>query len=220
MIITIDGPSSSGKGTIAKKLAEKLHYLYLDTGAMYRALTYYCLREGIDIFDEQAVMEVVETVQFAFDANFDVYINGENVMAKIRTDEISKLTSQPVSTYIGVRERIVTKEREIAQEQGNIIIDGRDSGTVVFPQADVKFFISASLLERAKRRSLQNKALQQTTDYATVIDELAKRDQDDIMRTISPLRIARDAHVVDTTKMDVQATVEYVYDYVLKMQQR
>jgi cytidylate kinase len=212
LIITVDGPASSGKGTIAKALAKKLGYVYLDTGAMYRALTYYCLSKKIDVFDEGAVEDALMAVDLTFDRDFSIYLNGEDVSEKIRTDEISALTSVPVSTYARVREGIVAKERAIAEAVPHIIIDGRDSGTVVFPHADLKLFISASLDERALRRARQNKAFSQTTDVSQIANELAARDLDDIRRTISPLRIAQGGIIVDTTKLDVSETLELVYN--------
>jgi len=220
LIITVDGPASSGKGTVAKKLAEMLQYVYLDTGAMYRALTYYCLSHAIDVFDEAAVSQALDQVDLSFDNAFGIYINGENVSEKIRTDEISSLTSRAVSTYAGVRSGIVEKERTIASQVGDIIVDGRDSGSVVFPTAHIKFFISASLQARAQRRADQNVSLGQTTDVQIIASELAKRDQDDIMRPISPLCIPDGAIIVDTTNMDIQQTVDYVYNIVLEKQQK
>jgi len=211
LIITVDGPGSSGKGTITKRIAKKLGYVYLDTGAMYRCLTYYCLSQPIDIWDEVAVSNALANIDIAFDKDGTVYLNGEDVSEAIRTDEISAMTSDPISTYRVVREGIVEKERVIAAEADNIIVDGRDSGSVVFPEADIKLFISASLAERAKRRAQQNEGLGQNTDPRVIADELARRDQSDIMRASSPLVIPRGAIVVDTTNMSVEQTLAHIY---------
>jgi len=211
LIITIDGPASSGKGTIAKKLATKLGYVYLDTGAMYRALTYYCLEHHIDVFNEELVCRTLDALDISFDTAFAVYVNGEDVSKFIRTDKISSLSSSPVSTYACVRAGIVEKERAIARAVDDIIVDGRDSGSVVFPAAECKFFISASLNERAKRRDLQNVGLGAATDIMRIRTELAKRDRDDMTRPIAPLVIPIGAIVVDTTRLSVDETVAYVY---------
>jgi len=213
LIITIDGPASSGKGTLAKQLAEKLNFIYIDTGGMYRALTYYCLTHNIDVYNEQAVSKALPEIAITLDEKRNIYVNDENVTTKIRTDEISRLTSNPVSTYKAVREGIVQKEREMAQNT-DIIVDGRDSGTVVFPQAEFKFFISAALHERARRRHLQNVSLKQASEYQTIMAELAKRDRDDILRPLSPLQIATDGIVVDTTDLSAEEALEYVYSYI------
>ena len=213
MIITIDGPASSGKGTIAKMLAKKIGYTYIDTGAMYRALTYFCLKEEIDVFDEVRVSAALSNVKITFDSYGDIFVNDENVTSLIRTDEISRLTSQPVSVYEKVREGIVEQERLFAQ--GNdVVVDGRDSGTVVFPEANYKFFVSASLEERAQRRYQQNIEFGHKSDYNEILNELAKRDRNDIMRSISPLRIAKDGIVVDTTKMNTEQTLDYIYGII------
>ena len=213
MIITIDGPASSGKGTLAKALAKKIGFVYLDTGAMYRAVTFYCLQRNIDVFDEAAVVAAIKDVEISFDKKRDIYLNGENVTVEIRTDDISSLTSNPVSTYQGVRDGIVELERTYAKNT-NIIIDGRDSGTVVFPDADIKLFISASLKERAMRRYKQNIDLGLETTYNAVLMDLAFRDKNDILRAISPLRIPKNSIIIDTTALDLESAFNHVYDVV------
>lgn len=215
MIITIDGPASSGKGTLAKKLAEKINYIYLDTGAMYRALTLYCLTNNIDINDEAKVVSALSQAEITFDENRDVYLGGANVTEAIRADEVSMITSSHVSRYEQVRMAIVEKEREIAQGN-NIIVDGRDSGTVVFPDAELKLFISAALPTRAMRRYKQNLELGLPSDYDEVLAELARRDRNDILRPIGPLLIAPDAIVVDNTNMDATTALAHVYELVQK----
>lgn len=211
--IAVDGPSSSGKGTISKLLAQACNFIYLDTGAMYRALTYYCVTQEIDLQDEAMIIQALQTINIEFDADNQVFIDGVNVSLEIRTNEISKLTSQIISQYAEVRKIMVQKQRQYA-EQSSIIVDGRDIGTVAFPNADYKFFISASLPERARRRNLQNKQQGSSETLQETEQALAQRDYNDITRTNSPLLLATDSKVIDTTNDSVEQTLQKLTGYL------
>ncbi|GBU11167.1 cytidylate kinase [Erysipelotrichaceae bacterium] len=213
IVIAIDGPASSGKGTIAKKLSIELGYVYLDTGAMYRALTFFCLENNIEVENEQAVIDAANLAEIDFDINGKTMLNGVDVTQKIRTPEVNALVSAVISLYAGVREIMVQKQR-IYGENNNIVVDGRDVGTVIFPSAAVKLFISASLRERAMRRAQQNKENGLPGTFAENIELLALRDFTDMNRKVSPLRIAENAIVVDSTTMTVEQTLQNVITLV------
>lgn len=214
MIIAIDGPAGSGKSTVAKRAASQLGFHYLDTGAMYRALAVCALETGTDIDNESALVELCKNHPISFGYTegdvlpSKVFIDDVDVSQKIRTPRIDKAVS-PVSAHVRVREALVAQQRVIAQES-DYVVEGRDIGTAVFPQAEVKIFIKASPEERARRRALQNKARGMEDDYQTIYDAILKRDEADTNRAVSPLRPADDATIIDTTNMTLKEVVESV----------
>ena len=164
--IAIDGPSAAGKSTIAKMVAKKENFIYIDTGAMYRSVAFYCIKNHIDLNDEQAVEQAISNIQIRLTADNKVYLNDEDVSLQIRTDEVS-LGASCVSKYQAVRTFLVDEQRKMA-ETGNVILDGRDIGTVVLPHADLKIYQIASVETRAKRRYLENKERGLEADLETI----------------------------------------------------
>lgn len=205
--ICLDGPSGSGKSTLAKKIAKALDITYLDTGAMYRALTYYCLDRGFDANDEQAVTEALAT--FKLEVHGDVItVNGEDVSGQIRAEVISQHVSA-VSSYEKVRTEMVSIQRRIAANQG-IVMDGRDIGTVVLPDANYKFFLTASPEERARRRFIEQQLKGVDVTFETILEDMILRDHKDSTRALSPLKAAEDARIIDTTLLTLDQVVEVI----------
>ncbi|MDD2432333.1 MAG: (d)CMP kinase [Clostridia bacterium] len=212
MQITIDGPAGAGKSTIAKMLADKLGFLYIDTGAMYRAITYTALQRKISLDDEVALVKLttatnIDMVQQA-NGKQKIYCNGVDVTKAIREPVISKNVSQ-VAAHSKVRQELVKMQRELAQEH-DVVMDGRDAGTVILPQANCKIFLTASLEERAKRRYLELKERGYNQDFALVKTDLVKRDNYDQNRKASPLIPAPDAVIVDTTYLNLTEVVQEI----------
>lgn len=209
MQIAIDGPAGSGKSTVARLLAKRLGYLYIDTGAMYRALTLKALRAGLPLDDEGQIANLLtETKLELLPAEETVILlDGEDVSQEIRLPEVNRGVS-PVSALGKVRKILVERQREMAT--ADVVMDGRDIGTVVLPEAQVKIFLSASIRERAKRRRLElaHRGVQVTQEEAEV--DLAYRDQQDASRAIGPLKQADDAILVDTTELSIEEVVERV----------
>lgn len=206
IIVAIDGFSSCGKSTMARALAREVGYVYVDTGAMYRAVALYCYRKGWmspDSMDEQQIAEQVGSIQLEFklrdDGNADMYLNGENVETEIRTLEMSNGASR-VSTLGAVRRELVRQQQLMGLKKG-IVMDGRDIGTVVFPEAELKVFLTASAEVRAQRRMQELLAKGETVVYAEVLANVKERDDRDQNRSESPLRKAHDAKVIDNTDL-------------------
>lgn len=210
MIIAIDGPSGAGKSTVAKLLSKELGFEYIDTGAMYRALAYKAYQQNIDI-NENDIEEMLKTTNITYYDN-QIYLDGENIEKQIREEVISKVSSK-ISALKNVREKMVELQRKIAADK-NVILDGRDIGTIVFPNADYKFFITASMEERAKRRFEQLKANNIEADYKIVLQDIIKRDENDSTRQFSPLRMAEDALLIDTTNLDIQSVIKTIAQYI------
>ena len=213
MIIAIDGPAGSGKSTIAKFIAKNLNYRYIDTGAMYRAVAWSANNEGIDLDDENAVGQWVAELKIEFVANPEgqqVKVNGENTAGLLKNEIVGRGAAK-VAAQKRVREILVAKQKEIGQS-GNVVMDGRDIGTQVFPNAELKFFMDADAEERGKRRYLELKEKNMNVDLENIIAEVKLRDHEDKTRSISPLYPAKDAIEVDTTKF----TIEEVIDQVMK----
>ena len=213
MIVAIDGTAGSGKSTTAKGVAEKLGFLYLDTGAMYRAATAAVLSASIDSDDESAVLDCVETIEIDFDESGRlIFLNGMDVSQTIRGREVTQNVSA-VSAYPRVRKRMVAMQREIAGYR-DFVVEGRDIGTVVFPNADFKFFIVASIEERAKRRQkdLAGLGIEQTVN--DIVKNLKRRDALDSSREVSPLTKSEDAVEVDTTSMTIEQQIDLIVTHV------
>ncbi len=208
MIITIDGPAGSGKSTVARKLAAILEFSYLDTGAMYRAIAYTALQNSTDLSDERALLALAESMDLNLDCgptHTRVRVNGHDVSEAIRTMAVSAATL-PVAKNPGIRAFLVDRQRQIGKKLGSLVSEGRDQGSVVFPQADVKFVLEASLETRAERRCQELEADGENADRSIVMENLAARDRSDAKQW-EPLLSSGMATVIDTTEM---ITVEVV----------
>ena len=214
--IAIDGPAGAGKSTIARKLAAKRGLIYVDTGAMYRTLALHCLRKGVDLNSESAVVEAIRDADVRLtyeDGVQQVILNGENVSAAIRDPKIGGAASC-VSVHGPVRTRMVQMQQELAKET-DVVMDGRDIGTVVLPDAFLKIFLTASPQERARRRAEELRARGEDCDEAEIERKIRERDEQDMNRPISPLRQAEDACLVDTTSLNIEevvACIDELYD--------
>ncbi len=206
--IAIDGPSAAGKSTIADLLAKKFHLTHLDTGAMYRCCAFAAVQQGISLTDEAALSELVKHLDIRFDDNKQVYIGDKNVSVEIRNNDISMAASK-VSAFAGVRKALVAMQQEIAEEKG-YILDGRDIGTVVLPDADVKIYMVASVEARAKRRFNEYVQKGISADYDTICQDIVQRDYQDTHRKESPLKQAEDAIAVDTSNLTIDEVVEKI----------
>ncbi|MFC4760461.1 (d)CMP kinase [Fructobacillus durionis] len=209
--VAIDGPASAGKSTIAKILANQLHYVYVDTGAMYRAITVAAKKAGLSYDDEAGITALLPGITIDFKPGTPVqkvFLNGEEVTEEIRSTEITNNVSL-VSSYAAVRADLVNKQREMT-ESNPVIMDGRDIGTTVLPNAQVKIFLIASVAERAERRYKENKAKGMDVDLETLKKEIEERDYKDSHRAISPLVKAKDAIEVDTTGISIDGVVSKI----------
>lgn len=218
--IAIDGPAASGKSTLGERLAERLGYVYFDTGIMYRAVTWEALRNGIPIEDEEAISDLAKRVRIDLSVptirdgrQFTVTLDGCDVTWEIRRPEVDANVS-PVSAYPGVRASMTKQQRRIA-EKGHIIMAGRDIGTVVMPDADLKIYLDASLEERARRRQIERSSQGRWSSIETIRDEIERRDKVDSSRRVAPLRPAPDSAYLDNTGLTIEETVERAYDLVL-----
>ena len=207
--VAVDGPAGSGKSTVAKEIAKALGILYIDTGAMYRTVGMACLKKGIDPTDEEAVVASLDSLDmkiFPEAGGQRILLDGEDITSRIRTEEIGKAASS-VAAYQKVREKLLEIQQGLAKEQ-SVIMDGRDIGTKVLPDAEVKIYLDASVEERAKRRVGELEAQGKTADLETIREEIAQRDYQDMHRENSPLCRAEDAVNVDTTGLDIPAVTE------------
>lgn len=210
IIISIDGYSSTGKSTVAKQLADWLEYIYVDTGAMYRAVTLFAMEQGLisdGFFDKESLVSKLKEVQISFARNAtsgkaEVCLNGKNVEKYIRNLEVSSFVS-PIATVSEVRAKLVEQQQEMGRKKG-IVMDGRDIGTVVFPDAELKIFMTASAQERAKRRYDELRSRGDEVAYASVLSNVLERDSIDTSRKDSPLVQAKDAIVIDNTETTVE----------------
>lgn len=211
--IAIDGPAGAGKSTIAKGLAKKLNAIYVDTGAMYRAIGLYVLRNGIDKNDEVAVVEAVSTINVSIvfeDGQQVVLLNGENVNGFIRTEEVGMMASG-ISGYAKVREKMVNLQRKLA-ESTDVVMDGRDIGTVVLPNANPKIYLTASARVRAERRAAELEAKGEPADIDTIEKDIIDRDYADMHRAVSPLMKAEDAVEIDSSYMTIEEVQQAIID--------
>lgn len=202
--IAIDGPAGAGKSTIAKIVAEKLGYTYIDTGAMYRAVTYKALRTDIQLEDAAALEEMLRVTEIRLQPSNEgqlVFVDGENVSAPIRSNEVTANVSQ-VAAYANIREILVAMQQQLAA-QGGVVMDGRDIGTHVLPKAELKVFMSASVEERARRRQLDNEKRGIPSTIESLVEEISLRDKKDSEREASPLIQAEDALFLDTTELSI-----------------
>jgi cytidylate kinase len=206
LIIAIDGPSGAGKGTVARALAAALQFQHIDTGAMYRAVAWRALRDGVALGDEAALAAMAEAAMFAF-SDGRVSIDGHDVTSAIRTPEMDAAAAS-VARLPQVRAALVARQRAYG-EAGGVVMEGRDIGTVVFPQADVKLYLDASAEERARRRAQDtaHTASRDQAGVANIAEALAARDQSDRTRTVSPLTLAADAIYLDTTGLSIEDVV-------------
>lgn len=209
--IAIDGPAGAGKSTIAKQLAKSLGLVYVDTGAMYRGLAVYFLREGFSADDEAGISAAVKnaevTIQYE-DGQQQVYLNGENVTAFLRTEETGKMASAS-SVYSAVRAHLLDLQRGLAAKTP-VVMDGRDIGTVILPDAGLKIFLTASVDERARRRILELKEKGEAVDENQIKKDIIERDERDMNRPIAPLKQAEDAIYLDTSDMNIDEVVETI----------
>lgn len=214
IIVAIDGPSGAGKGTVARVVAGRLGYRHIDTGAMYRALAWKALHDGVDLSDEAAVATLGERATFDVEAG-RIGIDGHDVAAAIRTPEMDKASAM-LARHPAVRRALVARQRSYG-DAGGVVMEGRDIGTVVFPRADVKIYLDASPEERARRRAADPAHTSSQTILSDVASALAERDKSDSTRAVSPLSVAPDAVVLDTTGVPIDRVVEQVMALVASL---
>ena len=215
VVIAIDGPAGTGKSTVSRGLARELDARYLDTGAMYRIATLAMLRAGVDLEDPHAIGAAAGvSISVGYDPDVEaVFLDGEDVSAQIRGEDVTRAVSA-VSAVPEVRAHMVRLQQELAAGEGSVVVEGRDIGTVVLPEADVKIFLTASAETRARRRNAQNVAAGLADDYETVLADVRRRDYLDSTRAVSPLRPAADAVIVDTSAMTQDEVIAHLRDLV------
>lgn len=218
-IVTIDGPSGGGKSTVSRALAAKLHFTYLDTGAMYRAVAYQCRRQGMTAEESPQLAELLASLQMELlpplpgGDDVRVLVDGVDIGPELRTPEMGMLASQ-FSALPMVRATLTRLQQEIG-EGGRIVAEGRDTGTVVFPDAAWKFFLDASAEVRAQRRAAQLRSKGESVDEQVLLAQIIKRDKDDRERSLAPLRAAADAIILDSTETPADAVVERMHAHIL-----
>jgi CMP/dCMP kinase len=217
-VIAIDGPAGAGKSTLARLLADILNYRYIDTGAMYRSLTWLILNKGINLNNVNEISKLASEVDICFipgiGSTENIYINGIDVTEEIRSQKVNKNVSK-VARIKGVRKAMVKKQRKLAQN-GKIVMDGRDIASNVLPEADFKFFITASLIERTMRRYQDLKKKNPDITYNEVREDILKRDNIDINRDYSPLKRVKDSILIDTSKMSIKEALEHIINEINK----
>lgn len=210
-IIAVDGPSAAGKSCMSKEISDKLNIVYIDTGAMYRAVALYFIENEVNAENQESVKEALEKINIKFErvnANLRVFLNNEDISDKIRTEKIGMMASK-VSAIPRVRYDMVDRQRKLANDY-SVILDGRDIGSVVFPNADLKIYLTASEEERAKRRLIDLEQKGINTTYEEVLEDIKKRDYNDINKPISPLVKTEDAVLIDTTNMTREEVIDKV----------
>ncbi len=206
--IAIDGPSGAGKSTIARKLAEVLSYVHLDTGSMYRTVAYLCTQKGVDLSAEDEIVELIDSISLEMKPNGEIIVDGKHINDEIRTNEMSMAASK-VSKLEKVRAALVAMQQKIAANKG-YILDGRDIGTVVLTDAEVKIYLTASVEDRAMRRLLQNREKNIESNYEDILEDIKKRDYQDTHRKHSPLKKAEDAYEIDSSNMTLEEVVTQI----------
>lgn len=215
--IAIDGPSGSGKSTVAKKLASKLGFIYVDTGAMYRGIAFFCIENNVDLQSEVEVNNALEQISLKIDyvnGSQHILLNKEDVTIKIRTQKVAKAASN-VATYKNIRNKLVDMQRKLAAEN-NVIMDGRDIGTNVLKNADLKIYLDASSYTRALRRQKELKEMGVDSDVTNLKKEIDQRDHDDKTRELNPLTRAKDAVYLDSSNLGIDEVVNTIYNLFKK----
>lgn len=221
MIVAIDGPAGSGKGTVTKVIAGRMGLINLDTGATYRCVALETLRRGVTLEEKDKIVELVDGLNIEFKHENDfirVFLNGEDVTSEIRSIEVTKIVSQ-ISSIVPVRLKMVDLQRKMAEGR-DVIMEGRDIGTYVFPNADIKIYLDADVEERAKRRYKENMEKGINTSYEEVIENIKIRDENDKNKEIGALRVAKDAIIVDSTKMTIEEMADKVEEIINKKWER
>ena len=211
-VVAIDGPAGAGKGTITKLVGQKLNLVNIDTGATFRCVALNMLKENIGIDEEEKIKTLLEKINIEMYPEGEIFLNGEDVTKRIRENDVNNFVS-PVSTIKVVRDKLLEIQRKIAEGK-NVIMEGRDIGTTVFPNADVKIYLDATPEERARRRVLQNKEKGIETSYEEVLENIKDRDYRDSNREIAPLRKAEDAIYIDSSDMTIEEVVDKVIDII------
>ena len=212
MIVAIDGPAGSGKGTITKLVAEKCNLIYIDTGATYRCLALACIENKIDYKEENKVVDLLKKINIDFDKNGHAFLNGKDVSERIRDKDVTSVVS-PISSIIKVREILVDLQRKMALGK-NVIMEGRDITTVVFPNADYKFYLDASVEERAKRRYKQNQEKGIDMSYEEITDNIKKRDLNDMNKPVGALKRCDDQIYIDSSNMTIDEVVNFIIEKI------
>lgn len=212
MIVAIDGPAGSGKGTITKLVAEKCNLIYIDTGATYRAVALAVIENNIDIKDEDKIIELTKKLNIDFDINGHTFLNGKDVSSRIRDKDVTSIVS-PISNIVKVREILVDLQRKMALGK-NVIMEGRDITTVVFPNADYKFYLDASIEERANRRYKQNLEKGMNTPYEEIYESIKNRDYNDKNKPVGALKRCDDQIYIDSSNMTIEEVVNYIVNKI------
>lgn len=216
MIVGIDGPAGSGKGTVTKIIAQRMGLINLDTGAIYRCIALESLRRGIPLEDEEGITAIIDTVNIEFEydeeENIIVYLNGEDVSKEIRSPEVSSIVS-PLSSIKTVRVKIVELTRRMSEGK-DVIVEGRDTCTVVFPNADVKIYLDADIEERARRRFKENTEKGMECNYEDILESIRKRDENDMNKEMGALKVADGATIIDSTHLTIEEMADAVENVI------
>ena len=207
-VIAIDGPAGAGKGTLAKEIAKRFGFVNIDTGATYRCVALKVLREGLSLSDEDKIIDISANINIDLRSDGSVFLDDEDVTSEIRSKEVTDIVS-PISSIVKVRENLVNIQREIAKGK-DVVMEGRDITTVVFPNADYKFYLDASLDERARRRFLENKEKGIDTSYEEVLDNIKKRDYNDMHKEVGSLTRTDDQIYIDCTNLSVEEEINII----------
>ena len=214
-IVGIDGPAGSGKGTVTKQVANRLGLINIDTGSTYRCVALESINQGVPLEDKEKIIEIAKTIKIDIEPLPDgdkIFLNGKEVTKEIRSKEVTKIVSQ-ISSIKEVRFEMVNLQRKLAEGK-DVIMEGRDIGTYVFPNADVKIYLDASIEERAKRRYKENQEKNINMSYEEVIENIRKRDENDKAKEIGALKKAKDSIVIDTTKLTIEEVVEKIIEII------